>query len=496
MKEEICSQMAEIPNILSFSESTNFYKQVDKDNCNKNKSENNNLCNEIKKQMETKIFENKENSSDNNNNNNLRKEEKYLLNILKNLNNEKFTTNNFNKKEKIEFLTNHIKTEVNDCKNGFQILPDDMIHLFVATNFEVDYNRSSDIKPNWLDMEKFKRGQKFAMDYFFGVSYAQLLSLFILFAFEDGVKPLIFTEKSSTPYTAFKRYISTGQRVRNWYTKDPWTKNTAAYNDIQTVRKMHSAVRQKLKNTDNKIIDEKTKIKNPTCPTRDILVEDFQSSCPAPKLGQCPYLLYNNPELYSLRPKGLNQADMVSTQFGFMGLIILYPKYFGIFYATEDDLEAFCHLWRGIGYLLGIDDEFNFCRGTLNEVRERCRNFLEYWAKPNFRELTPECEHMMRCVVEGLKYYVPGNYYETCVLYLAEILNLHTPRLYSSLTYKIWMRHLFLKFLYQYGCQVPAVVTSLNGKINIALDNALNYSAEKHEELKKKSEELFKKNIE
>lgn len=52
----------------------------------------------------------------------------------------------------------------------------------------------------------------------------------------------------------------------------------------------------------------------------------------------------------------LNQGEMIATQFAFIGLFILYPKFFGAHYATDEELEAFCHVWRGLGYLLGIDD--------------------------------------------------------------------------------------------------------------------------------------------
>ncbi|XP_043473361.1 uncharacterized protein LOC122505655 [Leptopilina heterotoma] len=505
MKEEIYSQTLEIQD-MSPSEILKLEKSA-----SNNKSENNDEWEEIKNQKAAMKLENNNNdlqneivtiwkndynkSAENNNNNNindLRDQEIYLVNKLKTLS---YPDNSelFGDKKKIEFLANYLKLEEEGCKNGFKILPDDVLNIIIATSLEGDCGRSPDERPDWLDLEKFKRGQKFAVDNAFGISYSQLLSLFILFSFEDGLKPLVVTGKSSTPYTAFKRYISTGRRVRNWYMDDPWKKGTAAYNDIQTVRRMHEAVRKKLASIDNETIDKEAKIKNPFCPTRSILIEDFQSACAAPSLGQCPYTLYKNPELFSFRPKGLNQGDMIATQFGFMGLIILYPSKFGIYNATDENLEAFCHTWRGIGYLLGIDDEFNFCRGTLDEVKQRCRHFLEYWAKPNFRELTPECEHMMRCIIESLKYYVPGGCYETCVLYLSEMLNIQMPRLYSTLTYKMWFRYHFSKILYQYTCQVPGVLWLLNKGVNNALDKALNYSAEKHEELKIRSEETLKK---
>ena len=88
---------------------------------------------------------------------------------------------------------------------------------------------------------------------------------------------------------------------------------------------------------------------------REMLLDDLQSACPAPGPGQCPYLKLNN--LSELGLQGLNQGEMSSTQFGFFGLVLLYPNAFGIHNATEEDFEAFCHTWKGLGYLLGIDDE-------------------------------------------------------------------------------------------------------------------------------------------
>ena len=120
---------------------------------------------------------------------------------------------------------------------------------------------------------------------------------------------------------------------------------------------MHANIRRRLEETKDEDIDAAAKIEKPYCPTKDILIRDFQSSCPAPAPGQCPYRLFRDPNLISVKLKGLNQGEMVATQFGFVGLMILYPKSFGAYNATEEDLEAFCHTWRGLGYLLGMDDE-------------------------------------------------------------------------------------------------------------------------------------------
>lgn len=132
-------------------------------------------------------------------------------------------------------------------------------------------------------------------------------------------------------------------------TEDPWTEGTRAHKDIQAVRKAHRAIRQKLcEYDDHEKLDAATKISNPWCPDRKIILEDFSS---------CPYPIVENGCLHLLiKPTGLNQSDMAATQFAFMGLILLYPDEFGI-HISDEDMTAFCHLWRGIGYLLGIEDE-------------------------------------------------------------------------------------------------------------------------------------------
>ena len=123
------------------------------------------------------------------------------IDIFVNISENFFNGENFEKLSKQQ----QKKWAHDKMKSAFPIMPDHMINLLVATHFEGDCGRSPEERPDWLDMEKFKRGQKFARDHFFGLSYSQLLSLYILFSFEDGLKPMIVTGKSSTPYTSFKR---------------------------------------------------------------------------------------------------------------------------------------------------------------------------------------------------------------------------------------------------------------------------------------------------
>lgn len=102
-------------------------------------------------------------------------------------------------KEQCEHVINNIKTYIPN-------IPDSLLFFIPATLYRGDCGRNSTDKPLWLDMEKFVRGQKFAQDYIAMIFFSNILSLFQIFAFADGLKPLIFSEQSHTPYLAFKRY--------------------------------------------------------------------------------------------------------------------------------------------------------------------------------------------------------------------------------------------------------------------------------------------------
>lgn len=47
---------------------------------------------------------------------------------------------------------------------------------------------------------------------------------------------------------------------------------------------------------------------------------------------------------------------MALTQFGFMGYVIVKGPQIGIHNATHEELEGLIHLWRVVGYILGIED--------------------------------------------------------------------------------------------------------------------------------------------
>ncbi|XP_034937805.1 uncharacterized protein [Chelonus insularis] len=402
-----------------------------------------------------------------------------------------------------EIFNNNLPSEVNSLKKEqkydvikksideyFVNEPESLRIITAGFLFSEDIGRLPDQVPEWLDREKFARGQKFARDNLFGIFFAEYLALFLLFSFDDGLKPMILTQKSSEPYTAFKRYLSTSTRIRNWYNSDPWTKGSPAYKDLVAVNHLHQAIRNKLNSMTYEEIENAGTLPKTWSPIKDTLLKDFNETCPVALPGQCPYTIS---ELRGIRPKGLNQGDMSATQCAFVCLMILYPDKFGVHDHVDEDLDAFCHLWRGIGYLLGINDEFNFCRGSLEDIKMRSKDFIDYWVKPNFRNISPEWEHMMRCMHEGNQYYFPGSSYEVDLLFLTDLLELNMPRLQSLLTTSDWIMYYVTKFMMRHLVRIPQIKSFLVRRLNEALDRALKYDEEKHETLRKKSSEVLNK---
>lgn len=373
--------------------------------------------------------------------------------------------------------------EMNDI--NFENIPKIVQESFVISHFSLnDDDNSSFEKPDWLDMEKFKKGQAFARENFAGIFMAQLYGLLCLLCHEDGVKTLTLTKKSHTPYSALKRYVSTGERVRNWMTEDPWTEGTKANKDMQTVRRMHRAVRKKILELDYDEIDALSAIRDPYCPALPIIQKDFSNlMCPA----SMDYRLYRCSFSYPDRPKSINQLDMSLTAFGFMGFIILYPHEFGICSKSDEDLENFCHLWRSISYLLGVNDEANFCRGSLDDVKQRGRQYIQYYVKPSFVNIHHQWEHMLRCIFQGFSYVFVLPTFEIALLRVADIINIEMPNLYASLSYIDWIRYLFEKYIMPYVLRFAILRNMVNKYANKMLDKVINLDEAKLAKIEEKS---------
>src|SRR6218665_2937729 len=177
--------------------------------------------------------------------------------------------------------------------------------------------------PDWMDLERFKRGQQFFQRHIAAISFSLHCSLIAGFEVTNLVQPLAFTKKSDTAPRALRRYLKTFVHVFLWHTDNVWDETTHGHRSTQKVRKMHNAVRRNM--------------------TSQIPTESH-----------------------------LTQYDMALVQAEFMASVLMYPSNFGI-KCTKEELEDSVFFWRGIGYLLGIKDQFNICSGNYKETYRLCK---------------------------------------------------------------------------------------------------------------------------
>ncbi|KAJ9575766.1 hypothetical protein L9F63_007412, partial [Diploptera punctata] len=291
-----------------------------------------------------------------------------------------------------------------------------------------DSGCSIDSKPSWLDYDKYRRGQKVALKYFFGIQFAQLLSLLVVFSGPGGPS----------------NYLSTALRVRSWYLDDLWDPKSEAHKNLKTVRAMHDNLRKNLIATDPEDRDRRSTLSTRCesgCPAiwstlQKELREDFEGSCPHPRVLEDKFQTFYKKRVC------VNQTEMVS------GL-------FGAHNVTEEELDSFVHLWRCIGYLLGVEDKFNFCDGDLKTVRQKTTDLIELIFKPCLRKVTQDWEHMSRCVTEGISFYVPGVTFEVSLMYLCNMLGLYTPRLWAALTFSQKIIYYLTHFTFWFLMRLP-----------------------------------------
>lgn len=361
-------------------------------------------------------------------------------------------------------------------------LPADLHFLVEAINCGIPeaYEVPIDDVPPWFDADKFRLGQKFAVKYYFGLNYSEMLSLLILFTSPDTLDTLMYTRKSSTPYSSYKRYLSTVFRVKSWFEDDIWDRNSAGFKNLKAVRAMHLNVSKTINSETEESRNSKLRKKDALwCPLNDDLKEDFKSLCP---VSHC------SPECFrgSNRRIYLNQCEMSLTQFGFFGLMVLFPGKFGAGNASKEELEGFVHVWRVLGYYLGIDDKYNFCQGSIDEIKSRCKNLLDYWFKPNFSSVSQEWEHMTRCLTEGVSYYVSGVSFEVSMAYLCWVLGLDAPKLHSSLSWRQYVLFNLIKLSMCVILRIPGVLSIYNALLQRSLNRAQNRSPESLKRLENK----------
>ncbi|XP_070155017.1 uncharacterized protein [Polyergus mexicanus] len=84
-------------------------------------------------------------------------------------------------------------------------VPKTLLEYIPASFHQLNFDRSPLKVPEWLDMDKYHRGQKFIRENYTSIMIAKLFGLIHLYSFHDGLKPIIIGDRSHTPYLGFER---------------------------------------------------------------------------------------------------------------------------------------------------------------------------------------------------------------------------------------------------------------------------------------------------
>ncbi|KAE8748009.1 hypothetical protein FOCC_FOCC005204 [Frankliniella occidentalis] len=316
-------------------------------------------------------------------------------------------------------------------------VPESLRDIVKGVDFPGDSGVAPDVPPPWLDRAKFERGQAFARKNFFSLAYAEVLSLIINFLFPGELQPLIFTQRSSTVYTSYRRYLDTVNRVKTWYEADPWKVGSVAYQNMATVRGYHLDASRRLTQlaeTDPDTLRLNTTFGLHSDPPRvERLCEDARAAtCPSDYVDA---VLKDRDVTTRVH---LNQFDMSLTQFAFSGLLVTFPERFGLHGNLERELDAFCH---------------------------RTRDVLEYLVRPRLRTVNRDWEHMLRVLFEGLGLYVPGTSFDASMLFLMETMGVPAPRLSAQLSRNSRLITSTMAFFMEGVMRVPSVRTWANQEL-------------------------------
>jgi len=280
-----------------------------------------------------------------------------------------------------------------------------------------------------VDPSLVKEGQAFIQRNFFGIFFAHFVSLIILLCYTPVRMILLRTGKSFPMSASRQRYLSTLLHIKLWYEDDILSPKSRASKDILKIGCLHQKASIMNKSRHPNQLEEKAKNDSEDIQILETLIVDFKHSDDKNN-NEIPFKWTDdNP---------ISQLDMIVTQFCFMGFIYLIPGKFGIHIDTEQPLDehrgmkGFVHVWAVLGYLLGIDDDFNLC---LDKNQKRIRDILTSILTPEFLNSTSSLEtvKLWGALISGIGSFVCCLKLKPVLLYLVRnVLELHKGSLVNS----------------------------------------------------------------
>ncbi|XP_050683494.1 uncharacterized protein LOC126978582 isoform X1 [Leptidea sinapis] len=230
----------------------------------------------------------------------------------------------------------------------------------------------SDMKlPEWYDADKFKQGCRFFWDYSLSLTFSMFIGFIGLLSIPSILNVIVGSQRSNTPYTAYKRHLSTFQHTLSWFSDD-LKPGTFAWRSLKIVRNRHLQA------------GKAAKLKN----------------------------------------HGLvSQRDLSLTVVGFLGLSLVKPDKFHVTQLRKGDMEAYIHVWGVFGAMLGIEDRYNVCRKSVDETLQVCQMLIDMVYTPCIENVPEYFEHSVRVLAEGGSCFLPNADADFLIYWTKYILN-------------------------------------------------------------------------
>jgi len=210
-------------------------------------------------------------------------------------------------------------------------------------------------EPEWVDWALVRRGQELWREHLGRAFLALTAALLQGFTIARFAEVLHHAGYAQSPLTSCSRYSATAYFILDWFCHPLDDMESWARQGIYTVRCMHSFARRRSKG------------------------------------------------LFS-REKGegiaLSQYDMGEVQLGFSAVCLsIMEKEMGMGPLPPSDREAMVHVWRLIGWHLGIQDRFNVC----NSVEGMAACFEDYmeWTPQRLRTCRESTHLLQLAAVQG-----------------------------------------------------------------------------------------------
>merc|ERR1711963_289085 len=97
-----------------------------------------------------------------------------------------------------------------------------------------------------------------------------------------------------------------------------------------------------------------------------------------------------------------SQFDMAMVQIAFFASVVVFPQKYGVPESCSiESFDDFLHMWRVIGYYLGVEDKYNPVRETISETMSLLWDIGHEIILPSLFSLDGTSIHMGKCVTKA-----------------------------------------------------------------------------------------------